>query len=269
MSVRAMWKGVIAFGDHQVPVKLYAAARDARTHFRMLDADALTPVSQKMVDPRTGEPVEDVRRGFEASPGTFVMLTDEELDALAPDADRAVEVRAVLAPDAIDPARYDRPYWLGPDGDEAGYGALAAALAKPERVAIVRWAMRKRHYTGALRAEDGALRLSTLRPAEEVLEPSAIAPPEASVDAKEAKLAEALIEALADDFDVSEYRPTYQDAVAELVAKKARGETVEAPAPVKAREPSTDLEDALRESLKAATRKKKKKSRKKERSHAG
>jgi len=188
-----MWKGVLRFGAHEVPFKLYAAAQDARVRFRMIDRASGRPIQQKMVDPTSGEPVEQNHRGYELAPGRFVVLTDEELAALDPDADRSLEVAAVLPASAIDPARYDRPYWLAPDGQPEAYGALAEALADAERVAVVRWAMRKRRYVGALRSERGRLGLSTLRRAGEIVDPKVIDAPRADIDAKERKLAEQLL----------------------------------------------------------------------------
>lgn len=256
MTARAMWKGRVAFGDFEVPVKLYAAARDQRVRFRMLDAERRAPVSQKMVDPASGEPTDDVRRGLEVERGVYVLLTDEELASLEPEADRAIDVVTFVAPEAVDPARHERPYYLGPDGEPERYGALAEALEAEGKTAIVRWAMRKRRYVGALRAEAGVLRLSTLRRLGEVVSPSAIDAPEKKIDPKEAKLAGQLVEALEDDFDLSEYRQTYRDAVAELLQKKARGERIGRPKKTAPKETPSDLEAALRESLAAAKKEK-------------
>lgn len=262
-----MWKGSLQLGEHEVPLKLYAAAERGGTSLRLLDPKTGRPVHQRMIDPRTGDEVAEVHRGFEVERGTFVLLSDEELAEIEPAKSSEIEVLAFVPTDAIDLARYHRPYWLGPDGEPEAYAALARALTKTDRIAVVKWVMRKRRYVGALRAEDGYLALSTLRHADEVVAPTAIDAPKAKVDAKEAKLAAQLVDALADDFDLSEYRETYRDRLAEVLKKKARGETIERLPKSEAPAAPDDLEEVLRRSLEAA-KKTSKKSTKREKADA-
>lgn len=130
---RAIWKGVIRFGDHEVPVKLYSAAQDHTVRFRLLHAGTGRPVKQRMVNPETGEvvPYDEIRRGYELEEGTFVVLDDEELEALQPEKSREIESLQFQAPAVIDHRWYDRPYHLGPDGDPEPYFALVSSLEEP------------------------------------------------------------------------------------------------------------------------------------------
>jgi DNA end-binding protein Ku len=255
MSARAMWKASLEIGAAKLPVKLYAAAEDRDVHFRLLHAKDKAPVKQRMVDPRTREPVapEDVRRGIELEPGLFVIVGEDELASLAPEPSRAIEVTRFVPAAAIDYAWYSRPYFLGPDGSAADYAALAAALAESGRRGIARWAMRGRRYFGALAAHDGKLALIALRPAEEVVEAAQLAPPETKpVSAAERKLAEQLVAALDAPFDPSELRDEYRERVLALVQAKAKGRR----APAAPREPMprpvSDLTSALERSLQKA-----------------
>lgn len=254
MAARAMWKAVVRLGGEEVPVKLYAAVEDRRVHFRLLHAADGEPVRQRMVHPGSGEEVErdDIRRGVEVEAGVFVVLEPDELAELEPPASREVEVTRCLERGAIDHAWYDRPYFLGPDGDPGPYFALVTALTEAGAEAVCRWVMRSKRYQGALRAERGYLVLTTLRSAEEVVPVSELAaPPGRKLDPKELKLAEQLIEALAGEFDPTEYHDEYRERVQELVDAKARGEELELRRP-KARKPVRALRSALEASLKAA-----------------
>ena len=131
MAARAIWKGVLELGKARVPVRFYSAVEDRDVHFRLLHAKDKQPVSQQMVNPETGKPVppENVRRGFEVENGVFVLLDDDELAELEPEPSRDVEVKHFVPARAIAPQLFERPYWLGPDGDQNAYLALAHALA--------------------------------------------------------------------------------------------------------------------------------------------
>lgn len=250
---RAMWKGVIQAGGVEVPVKLYAAAVDRRVHFRLLHAEDLVPIRQRMVHPHTGAevPPDDVRRAYELEQGLLVLLEDDELRAPDPPASRTIELLGLVRPQAIPPPFHDRPYHLGPDGDERPYLALVEALRREEGVAIARWVMRRHRYAGAIVAREGRLQVTTLRHADEVV---GLGDLEVAVgrdlDQKELALARQLTEALASPFEHDAYQEGYRQRVAALVAAKAEGREVAVRAPRRKR-PARSLARALRESLRA------------------
>src|SRR5947208_4219485 len=179
MAARAIWKGDLKLNSTKVPVKLYSAVQDQTVRFHILDEKTKTRVKQHMVDAKSGEevPNEEIQKGFEVEPGTFVILDDEELESLEPEASREIEIEQFVPPEEIAPEFYDRPYYLGPDGDQAAYFALAEALKNKDKEAVARWVMRKQPYVGALRPEGDYLMLDTLRHAEEVLSAKDLPPP--------------------------------------------------------------------------------------------
>lgn len=255
---RAMWKGVIRFGDVAAPVKLFSAVQDRGVSFRLLDGETLRPVKQRMVNPVTGDVVayEEVRRGYPVEEGVFVLLDDEELESIRPEPSRDIEVTRFLDPEAIDHAWYDRPYYLGPDEDPGTYFALVDALEAEGKEGVVRWTMRNKEYVGALRAEDGHLLLLTLRRPDEVILASALEPPRGrEPDERELAMAEQLVAALEDEWDPAAYRDEYRERVLELVAAKAEGQTLEFREPAK-RRAAGDLAATLEASLKAARERK-------------
>lgn len=263
MAARAIWKGTLTFGTVSVPVKFYTAAEDRTVHFRLLHEKDKTPVARQMVNPGTGEPVprEEMRRGYvDEEKGTVVLLDDRELESLVPDPGREVSVRGFLDAGRIGPAWYDRPYYLGPDGNARAYGALAKALEKIGKEGFCRWTMRKKTYIGALRAENGLLEMITLRFADEVIDASRLPRPEGRVLTKQERdMAGQLVEALAGDFDPEAYRDEYRERVMELIRTKARGGKVRLKKPKEKKAQVIPLTDMLKKSIQQANKEKEKK----------
>jgi DNA end-binding protein Ku len=248
---RAIWKGVIVTGDASLPVKLYSAVQDRSVHFRLLHAPDAVPVRQQMVHPETGDIVEssEIRRGYEVEPGRFVVLNEDDLTAVQPEDSRDIEILRFVPPASIDGRWYDRPYYLGPDGDAGAYFAFVEALRRSEREGLARWVMRRKEYIGALRLRVEHLVLITLRHAGEVVDASVLtAPAGRALGDREIAMAEQLISALEGPFEPDEFRDEYRDRVMELVKSKAEGR----PAPAEPDEPQPEtgsLEEMLERSL--------------------
>jgi DNA end-binding protein Ku len=258
MAARAIWKANLMFGGVDVPVKMYSAVQDRAVHFRMLDARRRAPVKQHMVDPDTGKVVEPekIQRAFEGDQGQLVILDQAELEKVLPKPSREIGIAHFLPSGAIAPEWYDRPYYLGPDGEAERYFALAQALRKRKVEGLARWVMRKQEYAGALRVEGDYLMLITLRHAGEVIPASALqAPSGRELDAREVAMARQLVESMEDRFDIAAWHDEYRERVQELVDAKAAGKVVKFPrAPRK--KTGLSLADVLERSV-AATRERK------------
>jgi DNA end-binding protein Ku len=253
MAARAIWKGRIRFGDVDVPVKLYSAIEGRGVHFRLLHEKDLEPVKQQMVDPESGKVVEyeDVHRAFQTEDGDLIMLDDDELAGLEPNASRDIEITRFVERGAIGHQWYDRPYFLGPDGDDEAYFGLAEALRKQGKEGVARWVMRKKEYVGALRLEGDHLMLMTLRHAGEVVPASELkAPGGRALDEREVRMAAQLVAALEDELDMTGFQDEYRDRVLELVEAKAEGKVVKFPSAPK-KETEKSLAAMLEQSLKA------------------
>ncbi|HEU4993860.1 MAG TPA: Ku protein [Gemmatimonadaceae bacterium] len=250
-----MWKGRITFGSIELPVKLYAAVEDKSIHFRLLDAKNNEPVVQHMIDPKTGDvvPSEEVRSAYATKAGQLVLLDEDELDATEPRDSREVEILRFVDSDAIASEWYDRPYWLGPDGQTSRlYFALARALADQNKEGVARWVMRKKEYVGALKAEGGHLALITLRRTGEVVPASSLSPPRGrDLNQKEVAMARQLVESMQGSFDIESYHDTYRERVQELADAKAEGKVVKFPRTPR-RESQKSLASVLQKSLAAA-----------------
>jgi DNA end-binding protein Ku len=260
-GARAMWKGRLAFGSVDVPVKLYSGVQDKSIHFRLLDAKHKEPIKQQMIDPETGDvvPHEEIHSAYQTKAGELVMLDDEELEATEPEPSRDIEITRFVNAEDVASSWYDRPYWLGPDGEtDKTYFALAKALANQKRQGIARWVMRNKHYVGALKAEGDYLVLITLRHAGEVVPASSLpAPGGRAIEKKELAMAKQLVDTLREDLNIGKYKDEYRERVLELVEAKAKGKVIKfAKAPK--REETTSLASVLQRSL--ATAKKEKQS---------
>src|SRR5262249_49481386 len=152
-----------------------------------------------------------IRKGYEIEPGTFVILEASELQQLKPKESRIISVLRFVPPSQLGNEWYERPYYLGPDGEDAHYFALVEALEKRNVLGIGRWSMRGKSYVGALSVENGYLMLIKLRYAQEVLPVDELPTPSGrSLDQKELRMADELVGALEGEFDPSEFRDEYR-----------------------------------------------------------
>jgi DNA end-binding protein Ku len=254
MAARAIWKGMIRFDGVRVPVKLYSAVEDRSVHFRLLHRKDLAPVRQALVNPQTDQvvPFEETGRAYVTEAGDRVLLDQAELEALEPHPSRDIEILGFLPHQAIDHRWYDRPYYLGPDGESAEYFALADALEAMAVEGLARWVMRNKAYVGALQIYQGYPMLISLHHAEEVIPVEALEPPQGPpLDQRELGLARQLIEMLEAEFQPQAYRDEYRNRVLEMLSAKARGKRVKTRAP-RQRERDEDVGHALEASLRQA-----------------
>ena len=260
MVARAIWKGSLKVGSATLPIKMYAAAQDRDVHFHVLQSITKSRVKQEMVTEEK-EPVEKtkVRKGYEIEPGTFVIVEASELQQLKAKESRIINMLRFVPVSVLGNEWYERPYYLGPDGDAGLYFALAEALEKRKVTGIARWSMRGKSYVGALSVENGYLMLIKLRYAEEVLSPDDLpAPSGRPLEAKELRMAEELIGALEGQFDPTEFRDEYRDRLRSFIQAKAKGKHPRL-AKISERRTGGSLEQQLAKSLAAVKRGKEKK----------
>jgi DNA end-binding protein Ku len=256
---RAIWSGAVSFGLVNVPVKAYTAVRDHEVRFHQLERETSARVRHQKVSEKTGEQVDsdDIVSGYEISPGRYVAMEPDELDELRPKTTRTIDVADFVALADIDPVYYERTYWLAPDGEAAAhaYRLLAAAMESEQRVGIGTVVMRTKQYLAAVRPLDGALAMSTMRFADEVLPRSSVEQiPHRSVkaDPKEMKLAGQIIDPLTTDWDPGRYHDTYTEELKKVLKAKAAGKTITAEEATAATSNVVDLMDALQASVEAA-----------------
>jgi DNA end-binding protein Ku len=258
MAARAMWKGELKLNSTRIPVKLYSGVIDRSVRFHILDQRKKERVKQHMVEPDSGKEVsnEEIRKGFEFEPGRFVVLDEKELKSIEPEPSRDIELVEFVPATAIGFEWYGRPYYLGPDGNQEDYFALAEALKKIEREGIAHWVMRNKAYSGALRSDGEHLMLLTLRNSDEVLSAKDLPKPTGRApDKKELAMAKQLVELLEDEFRLSDYKDDYRERVMKFIEQKAKGHKPRLQA-VKTKRATTSLDSVLTKSINALKKEK-------------
>jgi DNA end-binding protein Ku len=257
---RPVWTGSISFGLVNVPVKAVTAVRDHDVHFHQLDKKSGSRIRNRKVAEGSGKQVDadDIEMGFEIGKGKYVTFDSDELSDLRPASTRAIEVTDFVPLVEVDPIYFERTYWLVPDGDpaKAAYQLLLAAMEDRERVAIGTVVMRNKQYLSAIRPLEGALAMSTMRFADEVVPrskveglPSRRAKPEA----KALQMATSLVDALAGDWQPEQYHDTFTEELRRRIKAKDAGKEIverEEPEPTDAK--VLDLLSALEASVDAA-----------------
>ncbi len=258
-SARAFWSGTVTFGLVSIPVDLYPANRPRHAGLRML-SDEGTPLRREYHNPESGGRIEntEVVRGYEVAKGEFVVLTDEELEAAAPEKTRDISLDAFVDVDELDPMFFDRAYFLAPQ-ENAGkaYKLLAGVMEDNALAGIARFVMRSKEYLVAIMADDGILRAETMRFADEIRSPADVGLPKAkkpkpaTVTAMKKEIDRLARESLPEEALEDEYLAELR-RIAESKRKKGI-DVVEVEEGGDEEEPGViDLMEALRKSMAAA-----------------
>jgi len=255
---RAIWSGSISFGLLNVPVRMYSAVARRNIALREIrESDSARIKLHRFADGTDEEvPREEIIKAYELTPGQYVPLTKDEMQALAPEKTRAIEVQDFVDLDEIDPIYFDSPYYLGPaDGAEKAYSLLAKAMQASGKVAISHFVLRNKENLAAIRSDGKVLTLTTMRFADEVVpaaELDILPEKEAKPAKREQEMAEQLIESLSTAFDPSAYKDEYREQLLSLIERKAEGKEIVASEaqPAKATK-APDLMAALEESIAA------------------
>ena len=171
-----MWSGTITFGLVSVPVNMYPAVRRERAPLRMLSADGV-PLRRRYYSGETGRDLDDdeMIRGYEVDQGKYVVVTDEELERLAPDKSRDIALLRFVGREAISPIYFERAFYLAPSGGtDKAYRLLSAVMEEGGRAGVGTFVMRGKEYLVAITSENGVLVAQTLRFADEIRSPEAI-----------------------------------------------------------------------------------------------
>ena len=233
-GMRSFWTGTITFGLVSVPVALYAATRPRGVALRMVDTEG-TPLQRHYVCSKDGEDLTDEKivRGYEVSKGKFVVVTDEELEAIEPRKSRDIDLQLFVPLDDIDPKFFERAYVLVPaGGTNKAYRLLAEVMEKTKRAGIATFVMRAREYLIAIIAEKGLLRAETLRFADELRTADAIGlPTKAKVPAAAVGKFERAIGQHSGKVNFRDFSDDYAAKLEKLVERKRShgGEIVKAP----------------------------------------
>jgi DNA end-binding protein Ku len=252
---RAMWKGAISFGLVTIPVAVYPATEEKTLRFNQLHDEDGGRIRYKRVCEKDGEEVsfEHIVKGYEVEKDRYVVLTDEDLNAIPVESSRAIDIHRFVDLDEIDPVMFKKSYYLVPEETGAkAYALLREAMADDGRVGIAKVSFRDKEHLAALRFKDDAFVLETMYWPDEIREADfGGVDVSAKIRGQELEMAKQLIESLSGEWDPEEYADEYRQAVLQIVEAKLNGQEIEVVAP----EPTAkvvDLMEALKASVAAA-----------------
>jgi DNA end-binding protein Ku len=260
---RAIWSGSVGFGLVQIPVSLHARERTNDLAFHQVDRRDGALVGYERINKDTHEPVPwaDVAKGYEIEKGRFVVVADEDFEKANVLASRTIEIQDFVRAEEIQPAFFERPYFLLPDKRGAkAYGVLREALAKKKLAAVALVVIRTRQHLCAVFAEGDVLGLELLRFAHELRPAREVAgrlqeSTASKATAKEVALAEQLIDRMVVRWDAEKYKDSYRDELLAAIRHKAETGTLEPRnAPAARRRSPIDLVALLEKSVAGARR---------------
>ena len=255
---RSMWKGAISFGLVTIPVAVYPATEEKTLRFNQLHDEDMGRIRYKRICEKDGEIVdfEHIVKGYEYEKDRYVILTDDDFDAVPVESSRAIDIVQFIDLDEIDPMMYKKTYYLVPDETGAkAYALLREAMSQDNKVGIAKVSFRDREHLAALRFRDDAFVLETMFWPDEI---RAVDFGDVKVDVKvrdqELEMARQLIGSLTAEWDPESFTDEYREALMKIVEAKINGEEVE----IVSAEPTAkvvDLMEALKASVAAAKKK--------------
>jgi DNA end-binding protein Ku len=252
---RAMWKGAISFGLVTIPVAVYPATEEKTLRFNQLHDEDGGRIRYKRVCEKDGEEVtfEHIVKGYEVEKDRYVVLTDDDFDAVPVESSRAIDIVQFVEIDEIDPILFKKSYYLVPEETGAkAYALLREAMREDDRVGIAKVSFRDREHIAALRFKDDAFVLETMFWPDEVRQAD-FGGVDVSTDVRDQELtmARQLIDSLTGEWAPQQFHDAYRDALLQIVEAKLNGQEIEVVEPEQAAT-VVDLMEALKASVAAA-----------------
>jgi DNA end-binding protein Ku len=257
VAPRAYWKGYLKLSLVSCPILLYPATSEReKISFHQINKNTGNRIKYRKVDAETGDEVEssDIIKGYEVGKGQYLEVNPEELEAIALESKRTIEIDEFVPKDQIDELYLNSPYYLVPDGDVGAeaFAVIREAINKEGMVAIGKVVFTSREHMIALEARGKGMLGVTLRYPYEVRNEEEYFDdiPEPKITKDMLDLATHIVETKTGEFDPKKFEDQYEDAVKELLKRKQHGEKIEVP---KERKPANvvNLMEALRQSIAA------------------
>ena len=261
MAPRANWKGYLRLSLVSCPIALYPASSSSeKVSFNRINRKTGNRLKQQNVNSETGDlvPREDTARGFEVAKGQYLIVEDQEIDAVQIESTRTIEIDQFVPRSEIDDRFIDSPYYLAPDGKvgQDAFAVIRDTIAKMNMVAIGRVVLTRREHVIALEPRGRGLLGLTLRYPYEVRDeqPYFEDIPELKLPKEMLDLATHIVETKAGHFNPAQFEDRYENALVDLLKKKEAGEKIE-PAKEGPTPQVVNLMDALRASIDAEKKK--------------
>jgi DNA end-binding protein Ku len=261
MAPRANWKGYLRLSLVSCPIALYpASSLSEKVSFNRINRKTGNRLKQQNVDSETGDvvPREDIARGYEVAKGQYLVIEDEEIDAVQIESNRTIEIDQFVPRGEIDDRFIDSPYYLAPDGKvgQDAFAVIRDTIAKMNMVAIGRVVLTRREHVIALEARGRGLLGLTLRYPYEVRDEQTYFEdiPDMKLSKDMLDLATHIVQTKSSHFDPAQFEDRYENALTDLLKKKEAGEKIE-PAKEGPTPQVVSLMDALKASIDAEKKK--------------
>jgi DNA end-binding protein Ku len=257
VAPRAYWKGYLKLSLVSCPITLFPATSEReKVSFHQVNKKTGHRIKYKKVDAQTGDEVEsaDIIKGYEVGKGQYIEIEPEELEAIAIESKRTIEIDEFVPKQQIDELYLNSPYYIRPDGKvgEQAFAVIREAINKKGMVAIGKVVFTSREHMIALEPRGKGLMGITLRYPYEIRDEKDYFGdiPDEKIPKDMLDLAAHIVDTKTGDFEPSKFEDQYEDAVRELLTRKQQGDKIEAPTE---REPAkvVNLMDALRRSVEA------------------
>jgi DNA end-binding protein Ku len=255
MSPRANWKGYLRLSLVSCPIALYpASSLSEKVSFNRLNRKTGNRLKQQNVDSETGEVVrrEDTARGYEVAKGQYLIVEDEEFDAVQIESTRTIDIDQFVPKTEIDERYIDSPYYIAPDGQvgQDAFAVIRDTIGKLNMVALGRVVLTRREHVIALEPKGRGLMGLTLRYPYELRDEASYFEdiPDLKLPKEMLDLATHIVNTKSGHFDPSQFQDRYENALIDLLKKKEAGEKIE-PAREAAAPRVVNLMDALRASI--------------------
>ncbi len=252
--MKATWTGYVTLGHLGFPVRLYSATKKSRPGFTQLHEDDLSPIELVPFCRSEHKAIssDDIVRGVKQDDGSYITLSDQDLEQVAGNRAKTVQIQQFCSLTEIDPMYYQKPYYLVPDkGGERAYSLIREVLARTGKVAIAQFVLHGKEHIAAIRPYDSVLVLHQLRFSQELIPRSDIkTPPLRKPTLTELEAGTAIVTRLSGPFFAEDYHDEQADRILEMLERKRKG----LPARKRQRRPPVttgeqDLLDALRRNL--------------------
>ena len=261
MAPRANWKGYLRLSLVSCPIALYpASSLSEKVSFNRLNRKTGNRLKQQNVDSETGEvvPREDIARGYEVAKGQYLIVEDEELDAVQIESTRTIDIDQFVPKSEIDERYINSPYYIAPDGQvgQDAFAVIRDTIGKLNMVALGRVVLTRREHVIALEPKGRGLMGLTLRYPYEIRDQASYFEdiPDLKLPKEMLDLATHIVNTKSGHFDPSLFQDRYENALIDLLKKKEAGETIE-PSREVAAPRVVNLMDALRASIDAEKKK--------------
>jgi len=261
MAPRANWKGYLRLSLVSCPIALYpASSLSEKVSFNRINRKTGNRLKQQNVDAETGEvvPREEIARGYEIAKDQYLIVEDQELDAVQIESTRTIEIDQFVPKSEIDERYVDSPYYLAPDGKvgQDAFAVIRDTIGKLNMVALGRVVLTRREHVIALEPKGRGLMGLTLRYPYEIRDEAPYFEdiPELKLPKEMLDLATHIVNTKSGHFDPSQFQDRYENALVDLLKKKEAGEKIE-PARETAAPKVVNLMDALRASIDAEKKK--------------